>query len=370
MRIFSAGPNLSNLDVFFVKDAAKRSWYENMNLYHNKCVNIIKKKFKSKRVILFSSCTGAMHVLFKALGFNSSHEVIVPDTTWIGTVSGLYHLGVKIKFADVNIYDWNINLESIKKNITKKTKAIVSVDLYGNPSDKIGIRKICKDFNLDFIEDAAPGIGSKFNGKFCGTFGRAGVFSFQGAKPLTCGEGGAVITNDNLLADKIEYYADHCRDKNKVLFNSQVGFKFKLSNLQAGMLYSQFKRFNQIIRKRRYIFNYYKKNLIKKNLFHMNNCSKKIFNNFYVPSISFKNNFNAKKLGDYLKLKNIDSRPFFRPLSELPMFKKTNKLNNKNSKTLFRTGINLPCSSAITDRELKYVCMHINHFLKKKFPNS
>ena len=364
MKIFSAGPNINKSDQKIVSHAALNAWYDQMSFYHDKSLNIIKKKFNSKNVILFSSCTGAMEVLFKSLNYKKGSEILVPETTWIGTVSGLIHLGLKPIFVDVKMEDWNIDPKKLKAKLTKKTKAIISVDCYGNPSDKNSLMKFSKNFGLDLIEDAAPGIGSKYKKNFCGTFGKAGVFSFQGAKPLTCGEGGAIITNDNNLADKINYYSDHCRDNSKVLYSTDIGFKFKLSNIQAALLFSQFKRFDEIINKRRNIFLTYKKNLKYQEYFNMNNTDKNIYNNFYVPSIVFNKSFKIKKLMNHLNSKKIPHRPFFRPLSSLPMFKKQ---NNPVAYYLFQNGINLPSFSQMKKFHIEYVSKQINFFLKKDF---
>ena len=162
MKVFSSGPfinkNLSN----YVSKAYKIGWYENMNFFHDKAINLLKKRFGVKYCVLFSSCTGALDVLIRSFNFKKGSEIIVPETTWIGTISGLCNQNLKPVFVDVNKSDWNINEKSILENITKKTKAIISVDCYGNPSNKKKIKLICKKYNLIFIEDAAPGIGSKF----------------------------------------------------------------------------------------------------------------------------------------------------------------------------------------------------------------
>ena len=360
MKIYSAGPYIFKDDANFIKNAYLNGWYDNFNYYHNITEEIIKKKFNIKHVSLFSSCTGALTVLLKSLNFKKGDEIIVPELTWIGTISGLIQLGLKPRFADVNIDDWTISKKSILKNINKKTKAIISVDLYGNPSEKYMLKKICSEYNLKFIEDAAPGIGSKYKGKFCGTFGDAGVFSFQGAKPITCGEGGAIITNNENLIDKINYYADHCRVKNKTLFSKDIGYKFKMSSLQAAMLYCQFKNFDRIINKRRKIFFLFEKYLKYKSDYFMNNNSSSVYNNFYLPSLVFKKKISIKKIQFFLKKNNIDTRPFFRPLSSLPMFKEK---NNKNSYYIYKNGINLPSYSMMTEKEVKYVSSKVNRYL-------
>ena len=366
MKVFSSGPfinkNLSN----YVSKAYKYGWYENMSFFHDKAINLLKKRFGVKYCVLFSSCTGALDVLFKSLNFKKGDEIIVPETTWIGTISGLYNQGLKPVFADVNIDDWNININSIKKNITKKTKAIISVDCYGNPSNKKEILSICKKFKLKFIEDAAPGMGSKINGKFCGTFGDAGVFSFQGAKPITSGEGGAIITNNKKIYEKAIYYNDHCRTKNKILFSTDIGFKYKISNLQSALLVTQLKNFNEIIGIRRNNFFNYKKYLKNKEYFFMNSEKKFVFNNYYLPSIVLKKNIKkrtVKGLAQFLKKNQVETRPFFRPLSSLPMFK-SKRLKNPNAYKIFRHGINLPSYGKMKVKEIKYVCNLINRYFK------
>jgi perosamine synthetase len=367
MKIYSSGPYIDTKMNGIISEAFNNGWYDKMDFYNNKAIKMIKKIFNVKYCALFSSCTGALDVLFKSFNFKKDDEIIVPETTWVGTISGLYNQGLKPIFVDVNIDDWNISINSIKKSITKKTKAIVSVDCYGNPSNKKEILSICKKFKLKFIEDAAPGIGSKINNKFCGTFGDAGVFSFQGAKPITSGEGGAIITNNKKIYEKVLYYNDHCRVKNKILFSNDIGFKYKISNLQSALLVTQLNNFNKIIRIRRRNFFYYKKYLKNKEYFFMNNSKKSVFNNYYLPSIVLKKNIKYKSirsLAKYLKKNSVETRPFFRPLSSLPMFK-SKKIKNPNAYKIFKNGINLPSYGKMQIKEIKYVCDLINNYFNK-----
>ena len=144
-----------------------------------------------------SSCSGLMQIILRAMNIGPEDEIIVPEVTWIATCTGVSLLGATPVFVDVEPDTWCISPEAVKNAITRKTRAIISVDMYGHPADKTALNVIAQEHNLPIIEDAAPGIGSRYNGKMVGSFGRAAAFSFQGAKPIVTGEGGMIVTDDD-----------------------------------------------------------------------------------------------------------------------------------------------------------------------------
>ncbi len=352
-QIPSAGPWITNLEKRLVNDAISNGWYENWSNYITKFEKNFSKYINVKHSLTTSSCTGALHIILKAIGIKKGDEVIVPEVSWIATVSCIYYLGAKPIYCDIEKDTWCINPEDIKKKITKKTKAIIPVHMYGHPANMKKINKIAKEFNIFVIEDAAPGIGSKIDNKLTGSFGNASAFSFQGAKPIVTGEGGMICTNDSNLFDKIYFYWDHGRDKNKVLFNSEIGFKYKMSNIQAALGNAQLKRINTIINKRRKIFFWYKKFLGQNKKITLNCERDGYLNNFYVPSIVIKN-ANEKirdNLCQKLNLLGINNRPFFRPISK--MLKNVKKSNTPVADQISSTGLNLPCASKLSKNDIK-----------------
>jgi perosamine synthetase len=362
-EIPSAGPWITELEINYVKDAVENGWYNNWSNYIEKFENEFCKYTHNNFTLTTSSCTGALHIALLALGVGPGDEVIVPDISWIATVSCIKYVGATPVFVDIERDTWCIDPFAIKNSITKKTKAIIPVHLFGHPADMDQINKISNEYGLFILEDAAPGIGSKYKGKPVGSLGNAAAFSFQGAKPLVMGEGGALVTNDQNFYDKAYYYWDHCREKGETLFNTGIGVKYKLSNIQAALGLAQLERAHEIIEKRRKIFFWYKRYLGNENNLIMNVEKKDCYNNYYVPSVIIKNKLNVERnyIINELRNLNIHTRPFFTPLSNLPMFP---SVKNINANYISLNGINLPCPSKITEDEVKYVCDALINIIK------
>jgi len=200
------GPWITKNEIKYVAQAAKDGWNEN----HTKYVTLFENKFAEyigrKYALATSSCTGALHLSFLSLGLKKGDEVIVPNITWVATVEPLYWMGIKPIFADIEPDTWCIDPNDIERKITKKTKAIVVVDLYGHVADMNSILKIAKKYNLKVVEDAAEAVGSEYYGKKAGSFGDVSVFSFHGSKTMVTGEGGMLLTNNKKIIEKARYY--------------------------------------------------------------------------------------------------------------------------------------------------------------------
>jgi perosamine synthetase len=177
-------------------------------------------------------------------------EVIVPETTWIATAAAVTYVGATPVFADICSDTWVLDTVKIEKLITSKTKAIIPVHLYGQPVEMDNLLKLANKYNLKVIEDAAPSIGTIYRGKKTGSFGDMAAFSFQGAKAVVAGEGGILVSNNKDLIDKAWFYNDHCRDVNRPLCNSGIGYKLKMSNIQASIALAQMEKVEEIVAKK------------------------------------------------------------------------------------------------------------------------
>ena len=177
-----------------------------------------------------------------ALDIGPGDEVIVPDLTWVATANAVRYVGATPIFADVELDTWNLDAKSVESLITKKTKAIIPVHMYGHPARMDQIVNLANKYNIDIVEDAAPAIGAEWNGKRCGTLGKFGAFSFQGAKLLVTGEGGMLVTNDIKLYEKAKKIWDQGRNPNKTFWIDEEGVKFKMSNVQAAIGFGQIER--------------------------------------------------------------------------------------------------------------------------------
>lgn len=358
-KIHYTKPSITDLEVEYATDAAKNGWGEKCYDYIYKFEELFKKHLDVKYAMATSSCTGAMHMGLSALGISYNDEVILADINWIASAAPITYLGAKPVFVDILADTWCIDPSKIEAAITPKTKAIIAVHLYGNLCEMDEIMKIAKKHNLYVIEDAAEAIGSIYKGKRAGSIGDFGVFSFHGTKTITTGEGGMFVTNNPELYEKVSILNSHGRNpKNTKQFWAEIiGFKYKISNIQAAIGCAQMERIEELIEKKREIFFEYHKLLSQIDGVAMNPIpkDKKTQYGYWMPTVVFdkKLNFDRQKLLQKFKDNNIDGRVFFYPLSSLPMFEE--KGENVVSYDIFERAINLPSYHEITIEDLNFI---------------
>jgi len=355
-RILTAGPYVDETEIKYVLDAVKNGWGKNWNIYLKKFEEAFAKYVGVKYCMATSCCTGALHLSLASLGIGPGDEVIVPDMTWIGSNIAINYLGATPVFVDIKKEDWTVDPNEIEKAITKNTKAIIPVHMYGYPCDMEKIMEIAKKHNLHVIEDAAPAVGATVNGKKVGSFGTFGCFSFQGAKLLVTGEGGMLCTNDKELFDKAHNLNDHGRDPNIMFWINQIGYKYKMSNMQAAFGLAQLEKIDYLIKRKREVYEEYCKQLkdIKEIEIYGKQENKKSI--FWMTSILVKDEckVNRDEIMKQLDEKyDVDSRPVFPKVSKFPMYK---EVNNKVSDYVSKRAINLPSSVILTKEEITRVC--------------
>ena len=350
----TAGPFITQKEIDYVLDAVKNGWYENWSGYINKFEKKFAEYIGTKYAIATSSCTGAMHLALAALHVKEEDEVIVPESTWVATAAVVTYLGATPVFVDVDKDTWTIDVGSIKKAINQRTKGIIPVHMYGHPADMDKIKEIAEENDLFILEDAAPSIGSEYKGKKTGGLGDAGAFSFQGAKLLVTGEGGMLVTNDDKIYERASFLANQGRDANIHFLIHEIGYKYKMSNIQAALGLAQLERIDELIQKKRQIYGWYKARLEGKKGIRLNAEKEWAKSNHWMTSIVLENSISIERevLTEKLKEKNIDTRPIFPPVSGFPMFKKA---TNPVAEFVGRRGINLPSAFRTTKEEVDFV---------------
>jgi perosamine synthetase len=365
-KILYSKPSIGELEKKIVCDAIENGWGQSCYDYIYKFQDSYKEYLHVKHAIATSSCTGAIHIALKALGIKSEDEVIVPDATWVASVAPIIYLSATPVFVDVLESTWCIDPKEIEKAITPKTKAIIAVHLYGNVCEMDEIMAIAKKNNLYVIEDSAEAIGSEYKGKKTGSMGDFGVFSFHGTKTITTGEGGMLVTNSDELFEKASILHDHGRDPKikKMFWAEKIGFKYKMSNLQAALGYAQMQRAEELINKKIEIFNMYKNELSKIKGITMNDEQDYVKNSYWMPTIILDEalNINRDEFINYLNSFGIGARPFFYPVSSFPEFDTIK--NNQISIRLGKNGINLPSNFEMVQEDVVYVALYLREFIK------
>jgi len=366
-RIYYTKPSITELEVRYATDAAANGWGEKCNEYINRFEEAFKAHLGVKYAIATSSCTGAIHMGLSALGISKGDDVILADANWIATASPITYLGGTPVFVDILTDTWCIDPKAVEAAITPNTKAIIAVHLYGNLCEMDKLLAIGKKHGIAVIEDAAEAIGSRWQGLHAGTMGKFGTFSFHGTKTLTTGEGGIFITNDANLYEKVLRLSNHgrAREQTKQFWPDEIGFKYKMSNIQAAIGCGQLERIHNLLSRKREIFQAYQNRLKSILGLSMNPEKEGTINSYWMPTVVFDKStgITRDKLQQLFADENIDARVFFHPLSSLPMF--DNNHSNINAWDIKNRAINLPSYYDITSAEIGRVINVIESVLNE-----
>jgi perosamine synthetase len=358
-------PSITSLEIEYVADAIANGWGEKCYDYIYRFEKAFAGYINADYALATSSCTGAIHLALMALGVKAGDEVIVPEITWIASVEPVLYIGAKPVMVDVLPDTWCIDPKKIEAAITPKTKAIIVVHIYGNLVDMDAVMEISRKYNLAVLEDAAEGLGSEYRGKKAGSIGHAGVFSFHGTKTVSAGEGGIMVTNSAQVYERAKVLNDHGRDPKigKTFWMAEYGYKYKMSNLQAAMGCAQIERADQLVDRKREIFSWYKE-LLSDFPAILNPELPDTKNSYWMPTVIINQdiNFDRESLFTFMRDNNIDSRPFFYPLSSLPMFEK--QANNRIAYETHERGINLPSHHDLTRKDVERVVAALKSFMK------
>jgi perosamine synthetase len=368
-EIFMAGPEVTEADIKIVNDMLHNGWYgSSAYAYVEKFELDFAIWHKRKFALMTPNCTSAIHLILAAAGITQDDEVIVPDVTWIASAAPIKYQGAQPIFADVNKENWCLDVETIEARITKKTKAVIVVDLYGNMPEMKEIEELCLEYGLLLIEDAAEAIGSRIGSLRAGSFGNASVFSFHRTKTLTTGEGGMLLIDNEELFQRAKFLRDHGRAPG-TYFNTEVTFKYMPSNLAAALGFAQFQRIDELVSKKRWIWETYKNLLSDVQGIKLNPERNGEYNSVWstVLLVDSSTGHNRDSLMEGFRSLGIPTRPFFYPLSELPAFSNDlvrNRVKTPVSYQLSQSGVCLPSALNITSNQLEKVAGAFKKIIK------
>jgi perosamine synthetase len=373
-RIPVAGPSITQKEIDYVTDAVTNAWYGNANIYHERFEKAFAEYLGVRYAISLPSCTSAIHLSLLALGVGPGDEVIVPDATWIASAAPISYVGATPIFADIDRQTWCLSGATLEACITPRTKAVIIVDLYGNMPEMNELLDVARKHGLAVIEDAAEAAGAEYEGRKAGSFGDTGVFSFHGSKTLTTGEGGMLATNDGELFGRVLFLRDHGRRQgDKHFWNREVAYKYKMSNMQAALGLAQLERIDELIERKRQIFAWYKEELEDIEEITLNRQLAGAKNSYWMVTAVLDPNLGIEKgyLQKELSARNIDSRPFFHPLSSIPAYQHLEQAHqaggrNQVSYRICPYGINLPSALNLDNERVKYVCEALKEIISSE----
>lgn len=356
-KIHYTKPSITALETAYAADAVATGWGEKCYDYINRFEAEFRAHLGTDFAIATSSCTGAMHMGLSALGVGVGDEVILADTNWIATAAPIVHLGASPVFVDVLETSWCIDPMEVIKAITPRTKAIIATHIYGNLCDMDALLEISRQTGIPVIEDAAEAIGSKWAGKRAGSMGLFGTFSFHGTKTMTTGEGGMFVTSDADFYEKVLTLSNHgrARGQTQQFWPDEVGFKYKMSNVQAAIGCAQLERVEELVARKREILHTYMLHLSSVRGISMNPDYYENPVGAWMPTAVFHPDAGVTRemLQHGFKAANIDARVFFHPLSSLSFFK--SRPENVNAWSIPNRAINLPSYHDMTEADITRV---------------
>jgi len=369
-KIWLASPHMSDegYEMKFVKEAFDTNWVAPLGPNVNEFEREFASKVGSKHAAAMISGTGAIHLALKAAGVESGDIVICPTLTFSATANPIIYQNAIPVFIDSNYETWNIDPDLLEKALEKygnKVKAVLVVHLYGLSADMDKIMAICNKYNVTVIEDAAESLGTFYKGRHTGTFGKYGIFSFNGNKIITTSGGGMLVSDDEERIKKVRFWSTQSRDQARHYQHSELGFNYRMSNVVAGIGRGQLKVLDQRVAKKKYIFNYY-----MSKLGHLEGIKFMPINDWNEPNhwlsvIVLTGKVSALDVMVKLEEDNIESRPVWKPMHMQPFFGNYDYLGNGVSEDLFQHGVCLPSDTKMSDENLERICNTILNMFNK-----
>jgi perosamine synthetase len=356
VRLELDAPSVGELEKKYLNKAINDGYVSTIGPYVPEFERRFAKYLGMKKAVSMQSGTAALHMALYELGIKNGDEVIVPALTFVATVNPVKYVGAKPVFVDVNRDTWNIAPVEVEKRITKRTKAILPVHLYGNPCAIDEIRRIAEKYNLFVIEDATESLGVKYKGVHTGTFGDLGCYSFNGNKIITTGGGGMVAGNDEKRLDHIKFLVNQARDEKRSYYHPEVGFNYRMTNIEAALGIAQMERLDDFLSKKRRFNEIYRDELkdLKSVCFQKEETGGS--NSRWLSCIIFEKDIDIASLQKKLEKEGIPTRRVFSPVVESPPYKENKKESYKNSYYIHERGLCLPSSTLNSEDDIYYVC--------------
>jgi len=351
-------PLLFGNEYKFISNALKSTWISGGE-YVKKFEREFSQLIGTKYGITTSNGTTALHLALLGLGISKGDEVIVPGFTFVAPANAVIYTGGKPVYVDVDPKTWCLNVDLIEEHISNKTKAIIPVHVYGNVCEMDKLIKIADSNELFIIEDAAEAMFSKYDKVFVGSLGTVGCFSFQSTKTITMGEGGAVLTNDKELNEKMRILHSHGMRQGKRYWHDFIGYNYRLTNLQAALGCAQLEKVDSIIKEKVRIYKRYLKNLSNIDGIYFQHIKNKIDPVIWAVAIRINPDFfkfNRDIIMVKLREKDIETRPGFYPFSLMPIYKAPPM---QSAEQISKNIISLPSFASLSDEDIDYICKEI-----------
>ena len=373
-RIYLASPHMSKegYEQKYVKEAFDTNWIAPLGENVNKFEEEIAEYVGAKHAAALSAGTAAIHMAFKALDVKQGDIVFCQDLTFSATANPIAYQNATPVFIDSERDSWNMDPKALEKAFEKypNPKAVIVVHLYGTPAKIDEIKAICDKHGVPLVEDSAESLGSTYKGKQTGTFGKYGVYSFNGNKIITTSGGGMLVSDDEERIAKVRFWVTQSREKERHYEHKEIGYNYRMSNVVAGIGRGQLKVLDERIAQKTKIYETYKKAFEDIEDIEMQPIPIDTKPNHWLSAITLKKDSKVKPIDIMLALEkeNIESRPVWKPMHLQPVFTDCDFIklekNGSVSEDLFNRGVCLPSDTKMTEEEQNAVITIVKNLWK------
>ncbi|MBB6698261.1 DegT/DnrJ/EryC1/StrS family aminotransferase [Clostridium algidicarnis] len=358
-KIWLSSPHMSDegYEMEYIKEAFDTNWIAPLGTNVTEFEKELAVKVGIKASTALTTGTGAIHLALKAAGVGEGDIVFCQSLTFSATANPIIYQNAIPVFIDSDYETWNMCPKALEEAFEKypNVKAVLVVHLYGLSADMDKIVELCKKHNVVLIEDAAESLGTYYKGKHTGTFGDYGVFSFNGNKIITTSGGGMLVSDNEERIAKTRFWATQSRDTARHYQHSELGFNYRMSNVVAGIGRGQLKVLDRRVEKKRYIFEFYKRELGGLDGVEFMPINEWNEPNYWLSCMTLKGKIKPIYVMEALEKDNIESRPIWKPMHMQPFFEKYNYVGGNVSEKLFENGVCLPSDTKMTDEDLERI---------------
>lgn len=355
-------PDLSGNERAYVDECIDSSWISSKGRFVRAFEDEFAKKIGIAHAVSVSNGTVALHLALTSLGIGPGDEVIVPTLTYIASVNAVTYCNATPIFVDSTRESWQIDPDEVRRHVTKRTKAILIVHLYGQSCNLEAIMEIAREFGVFVVEDCAEAFGTLYDGRHVGTYGDISTFSFFGNKTITTGEGGMVVCNDKTLFERARHLRGQGLAKHREYWHDAIGFNYRMTNIQAAIGLAQLERSDAFIDRKRKIASLYK-NFLRSVPLEVHDEVPNTRHSYWMFSILVNVNL-RDELRQHLSNKGIETRPVFYPVHTMPMYSSGYRRLPIAEELSWR-GVNLPSYPSLVDEQVEMVAFEIIDFFSR-----
>jgi perosamine synthetase len=348
----------------YVLDCVDSGWISSLGEYVGRFEREFARFCEVRYAVATSNGTTALHLALATLGIGPGDEVLVPDLTFVATANVVRYTGATPVLVDAHPVTWTLDPDDARRKLTPRTRAIIPVHVYGHPADLDPLLALARAHGLQVVEDAAEAHGARYKGRRVGGLGHVGAFSFYGNKIITTGEGGMVVTDDPALAERAAFLRDHAMDPRRRYYHPEIGFNYRMTNIQAAIGCAQMEQAETILDRRKTIAAAYEAELAGVSGLTRPPAEPWAENVYWMYSVLVEPAFGRDRdaVREGLRARGVDSRPFFVPLHDLPPYRSAAPFPVASA--LAAKGINLPSGTGLRPDEVSLVCRTLRELLQ------